>query len=314
VNMADQLEMSLEQISAASRKSVPKTGGGGSKGGAKASKGGRGRGAVASRGRGRGSKGGGKSYGGAASYGGGAARRGRSFGNNRSTPYSTGIRRTVVVDPMEDYGDEEDDYDDFGADQVLEEEEDPQPRAALATGTTVQVSNLDQEVTDADIEELFTAPIKGSNAPVALKSFQVNYNRSGESQGTATVVFARRSDAMNAIKEYNNVPLDGKPMQLAMVGAVVAPAPKPAARIPMSSRVSMPQRSSPASRMQPRNRDSDYSGNNYSRGRGSTGRKGGKGNGKGSGKGGGRGRGGKVRESATAEDLDNDLESYKSMK
>lgn len=37
-------------------------------------------------------------------------------------------------------------------------------------------------------------------------------------QGTAEVVFSRRQDAMAAIKRYNNVQLDGKPMKLELVG------------------------------------------------------------------------------------------------
>lgn len=49
------------------------------------------------------------------------------------------------------------------------------------------------------------------------------------SQGSAEVVFARRSDAYQALKRYNNVQLDGKPMKIEIV------APKP--DIPLSARV-----------------------------------------------------------------------------
>ena len=43
-------------------------------------------------------------------------------------------------------------------------------------------------------------------------------------QGTAEVVFSRRQDAMAAIKRYNNVQLDGKPMKLELVGTnITAP-------------------------------------------------------------------------------------------
>lgn len=37
-------------------------------------------------------------------------------------------------------------------------------------------------------------------------------------QGTAEVVFARRTDAIAAIKRYNNVQLDGKPMKIDIIG------------------------------------------------------------------------------------------------
>ena len=50
-----------------------------------------------------------------------------------------------------------------------------------------------------------------------LKSAEVNYNREGKSNGTATVGFTRRQDALRAMQEYNGGQLDGKPMQLAMV-------------------------------------------------------------------------------------------------
>lgn len=50
-------------------------------------------------------------------------------------------------------------------------------------------------------------------------------------QGSAEVVFARRSDAFQALKRYNNVQLDGKPMKIEIVGAN--------AEIPLSARVNV---------------------------------------------------------------------------
>lgn len=48
-------------------------------------------------------------------------------------------------------------------------------------------------------------------------------------KGTAEVVFSRRLDAVAAVKRYNNVQLDGKPMKIEIVGTNIAalPAPQP---------------------------------------------------------------------------------------
>lgn len=49
-------------------------------------------------------------------------------------------------------------------------------------------------------------------------------------QGTAEVVFTRKPDAVAAMKRYNNVQLDGKPMKIEMIGTNLNSAPVPVVR------------------------------------------------------------------------------------
>ncbi|CAN1160821.1 THO complex subunit 4C [Linum perenne] len=57
--------------------------------------------------------------------------------------------------------------------------------------------------------------------PVRKGPFGVNTRATqfAISKGSAEVVYMRRSDAFSALKKYNNVLLDGKPMKIEIVGA-----------------------------------------------------------------------------------------------
>ncbi|KAA8518881.1 hypothetical protein F0562_016345 [Nyssa sinensis] len=99
--------------------------------------------------------------------------------------------------------------------------------SAIETGTKLFITNLDYGVSEEDIKELF--------AEVGdVKRYSIQYDRSGRSKGMAEVIFSRRKDAEAAVKRYNNVQLDGKPMKVEIVGTNIAtPAAVPPATIGM---------------------------------------------------------------------------------
>ncbi|XP_051181959.1 THO complex subunit 4B [Lolium perenne] len=163
--------------------------------------------------------------------------------------------------------------------------------SAIETGTKLFITNLDFGVSSEDIKELFSE--LGD-----LKRCSIHYDRSGRSKGTAEVIFARRGDANAALKKYNNVQLDGKPMKIEILGTntPTAPAALPANNGNYARNVSRSApRSAPAGLPQSR-----------PRARGGRGRRGGGAGGSGSG-----GRRGKERnQPRSAEELDADLDNY----
>eukprot|EP00884_Botryococcus_braunii_P006376 jgi/Botrbrau1/1573/Bobra.0107s0060.1 len=75
------------------------------------------------------------------------------------------------------------------------------------TGATLIVENLAYNVSQEDIHELF-------DTCGPLRYAELQYDRSGRSEGVAKVVYINPADAKNAFDRYNNVALDGQPMKI----------------------------------------------------------------------------------------------------
>ncbi|KAM0021908.1 putative chromatin target of PRMT1 protein [Helianthus debilis subsp. tardiflorus] len=178
----------------------------------------------------------------------------------------------------------------------------------------LNVSNLDIGVTNEDIRELFSEIGE-------LKRYAIHYDKYGRPSGSAEVLFARRSDAFQALKRYNNVQLDGKPMKIEIEGSNT--------KTPVSARVNVVgglngQRTVVMTSRMGRGRGAiaanrafgNRGGARNGRG-GMTNMRGGIGGGRGRGRGQsggrGRGRGKKLAVDKSADELDKELENYHAM-
>lgn len=201
----DKMDMSLDDIIQLTRKS-----GGSGRGRGRGDRSGGG-GGFQRRGRGGGSRGGGqfqrrRSDGGSERFprGGGVQRRWE--GGSAGAPYS---RPRQVPDVWK-----HDLYEESSSSAARSAMPPPQRslhRDSDKRSPKLIISNLDFGVNDQDIEELF-----GEFG--TLKRFAVHYDKSGRSLGTADVEYEHMAEAIKAMKQYNNVPLDGKPMKIELEG------------------------------------------------------------------------------------------------
>lgn len=77
------------------------------------------------------------------------------------------------------------------------------------TGKVVYVDNLSDDVTTTGLADLF-------GMVGAVKELRLLYDRQGNPNGSADIVFQRQADAEEAIRSLHNVPLNNRPMRLTM--------------------------------------------------------------------------------------------------
>ena len=81
---------------------------------------------------------------------------------------------------------------------------------SINSGTAVTISNINNDVTLADLSELC-----GAVGEILGASFELT---APKSKKIANVRFARRSDAISFVQKFHNLPLDGIPLNVCLTG------------------------------------------------------------------------------------------------
>merc|ERR1719228_109438 len=82
----------------------------------------------------------------------------------------------------------------------------------------ITISNLDYEVTEDDVREIFQKIGK-------VKKAIVHYNAQGQSRGTAIVYFYNNAHCIKAVNEYHQAEVDGRPMYVKAIATVSGDSP-----------------------------------------------------------------------------------------
>ncbi|PYH41690.1 putative RNA binding protein [Aspergillus saccharolyticus JOP 1030-1] len=81
-----------------------------------------------------------------------------------------------------------------------------------STGAKLRVENIHYDITESDLEDLFTRI-----GPIS--SVSLVYDRAGRSEGVAFVTYNRVSDARTAISEFDGANAKGQPIRLTLIGS-----------------------------------------------------------------------------------------------
>jgi len=176
----------------------------------------------------------------------------------------------------------------------------PSPGSGLAAGAKILLSNLDSQIAEEDLQEIF------QNVGPVTRTV-IHYARDGTSLGSGEVHFANKNDALRAADEYDAAQVDGRPMSVKVIANKV---PTVVQRLPpgppLSAMPPLPLFSMPAFPLPLNFGQRDRS---FNRPRGGGWRGPPRGRGSGSGRGRGRGGRGAGRTPSVAE-LDTDMDNY----